>query len=76
MVLNQTKFCMKCHKTRYFCIIFQQLKYQNQIFNFNYVIEITARATFKVNFFKSITFHFYNAFLILISLLKWKNGDK
>ena len=52
MVLNQTKFCMKCHETKYFCMTFHLLKYYlNQNLDFNYVIKIITCAIFNVNFF-------------------------
>ena len=57
MVLQQSKFFIKCHKSKYFCMIFHPIKYyQNQNLNFNYVTEITTSTIFKINFFKILHF--------------------
>ena len=63
MVLDQSKRCHKCHKLKYFHMTLQLLRYyQNQIFQFNSVIEIITRKIFNTNFFTSLilTYVLYN----------------
>ena len=61
MVLSQSKFPLKCYKSKYFHVTFHLLKYyKNQIFKlFSYIIQIITHTNFDTNFLKSIILHFH-----------------
>ena len=61
MVLSQSKFPLKCYKSKYFHVTFHLLKYyKNQIFKlFSYIIQIITNTIFDTNLLKSIILHFH-----------------
>ena len=63
MVLHQSKIYMKCHKPKYFCVIFHFVKTSSKkkkkIFKFNYVIEIITRTIFNTDLLEFMILNFY-----------------
>ena len=60
MDLRQSKICTKCHKSKYFPIIFLHLNIiKIKIIKYNDINEIMRLTIFNINFFKFIVIYFY-----------------
>ena len=66
MVLHQLKFCMKCHKSKTFRMIFHPTKYnQNQNLQYWLCQRNDNTVICNNNFFQFvITLHFHNKYLV------------
>ena len=61
---------MQCHKSKYFRVISHLLKYyQNQIFLFNYVIEVKTPPIYKIHYFPLSYFYFPSSLVFIILIV-------